>query len=290
MSVQITPRSAEFVATVRDLDLRKPLSADLRRKIVAALDRFAVLFIPNQSLTLDELVEFTGQFGPLDSRLQVKLMSRVQSRLDNDRVSDISNLSSSGEVAGVTHRQTLMNVVNRFWHSDAAFARRPFRYSVLAAVSATSWGGRTEFADLRAAYDTLDERMKTLIDGRFATFYSHHVRQWLGIDDSREELEAYPPVSWPVVRTHPGSGRTTLWVDTKVTEISGLSVPEGRALVHELIEHITQPARVYSHCWQPDDVVMYDNRSVLHRGTRFDLAEKREMRRVSTLDDVEASP
>ena len=98
-------------------------------------------------------------------------------------------------------------------------------------------------------------------------------------------MSAYPPVRWPMIRTHPGSGRKVLWVDNKVNEISGMSIPEGRALAHELIEHIGQPERVYSHGWTAGDVVMWDNRSVLHRGRRFDLAERREMRRVSTKDD-----
>ena len=156
---------------------------------------------------------------------------------------------------------------------------------MLAAVTAVSWGGQTEYADLRAAYDALDERTKELIADRSATFYSHYIRQQLGIEDSEEVLAVYPPVRWPMIRTHPESGRTVLWVDTKVTEISGLSIPEGRALAHDLIEHIAQPERVYSHTWTANDVVMWDNRSVLHRGRRFDMTERREMRRVSTVDD-----
>ena len=108
---------------------------------------------------------------------------------------------------------------------------------------------------------------------------------FLGMQDSEQDRSAYPPVRWPMVRTHPGSGRKVLRVDNKVTEISGMSVPEGRALAHELLEHIGQRERVYSHAWTPNDVVMWDNRSVLHRGRRFDLAERREMRRVSTIDD-----
>ena len=117
-------------------------------------------------------------------------------------------------------------------------------------------------------------------------FFSHNTRQWLGIDDSPADLAAYPPVRWPLVRTHPVSRRKTLWLDSKVREISGMSVPEGRALAHELLEHIGQRERVHTHRWTPGDVVMWDNRSVLHRGRRFDLTERREMRRVSTIDDA----
>jgi alpha-ketoglutarate-dependent 2,4-dichlorophenoxyacetate dioxygenase len=172
-----------------------------------------------------------------------------------------------------------------FWHSDASYEDHPFRYSILAAQSAVSWGGHTQYADLRAAYDALDERTKDLISEKVATFYSHNTRDWLGMNDSEDDRSTFPPVRWPMVRKHPGSGRNVLWVDSKVIEISGMSVPEGRALAHELIEHIGQRERVYSHGWYPNDVVMWDNRSVLHRGRRFDLSERREMRRVATVDD-----
>src|SRR5690606_32011117 len=153
---------------------------------------------------------------------------------------------------------------------------------------AVSWGGATEYADLRAAYDSLDDRTRELISDRTATFYSHFTRQWLGIDDGPPELRTYPPVRWPMVRTHPTTGRKVIWCDSKVCEISGMSIPEGRALAHELVEHIGQREHVYRHEWRADDVVFWDNRSVLHRGRRFDLSERREMRRVSIVDDSTA--
>ena len=257
----------------------------MTRGIEAAIAHFAVLIFPGQPIGQDEQVAFARTFGPLDTGLQTKIMNAVQSRLNNPAVTDISNVDVSGNVADRAHKQAMMNVGNAFWHTDSSYEHHPFRYSILAAQSAVSWGGQTQFADLRAAYDALDERTKTLIADRDATFYSHHTRDWLGMNDSEQDRSAYPPVRWPMVRTHSGSGRRVLWVDNKVKEVSGMSVPEGRALVHELLEHIGQRERVYSHTWAPGDVVMWDNRSVLHRGRRFDLGERREMRRVSTVDD-----
>jgi alpha-ketoglutarate-dependent 2,4-dichlorophenoxyacetate dioxygenase len=285
MELELTPRSADFVAVARGLDLAHPLTPAQVAALRAALDRYAVLVFHDQSLTKDALVDFARHLGPVDHQLQRQMMHRVQNRLQNEAISDISNLDLTGAVAAVNHQQSIMNVGNRFWHTDSAYADRPFRYSVLAAQQAVSWGGQTEYADLRAAYDKLDDRTKALVDGRTATFYSHLVRQWLGIEDGPRELTTYPPVRWPLVRTHPGSGRKVLWCDTKVCEISDMSLPEGRALAQELVEHIAQPERVYAHTWRANDVVIYDNRAVLHRGRRFDLSEPREMRRVSTLDD-----
>jgi alpha-ketoglutarate-dependent 2,4-dichlorophenoxyacetate dioxygenase len=162
----------------------------------------------------------------------------------------------------------------------------PFRYSILSAQSAVSWGGETQFADLRAAYDTLDERAKQLVANKTALFSFSFPRQVFGMSAPGADDKQFPAARWPLVRTHAGSGRKLLWADTKLMEVSGMTLPEGRILALELLEHITQRERVYSHTWSTDDVVMWDNRSVLHRGRRFDPAERRAMRRVSTLDDV----
>ena len=125
-----------------------------------------------------------------------------------------------------------------------------------------------------------------MVGDKIGTFYSHNTRDWLQVAAGEEERKAYPPVQWPLVRTHPGSNRKVLWCDSKVARISGMTIPEGRALAHELIEHIGQRERIYSHAWRSGDLVMYDNRSVLHRGRRFNLDERREMRRVEVVDTV----
>jgi alpha-ketoglutarate-dependent 2,4-dichlorophenoxyacetate dioxygenase len=203
-----------------------------------------------------------------------------------DTLTDISNLDADGNVAHAQHWQTITTIGNRFWHSDGSYKDLPIRYSILNAVTAVGYGGETHYADLRAAYDSLDEVTKALIADKVAIFWSHNTRDWLQIGDSEAERSAFPKVRWPMVRTHPGSGRKVLWCDSKVWAIEGLSLPEGRALVHELIEHIGQREHVYSHKWQPGDLIMADNRSTAHRGRRFDHSEPREMRRVETNDDV----
>lgn len=281
----VEPVRPDFVARVTGIDLRKPLDEAAVRAIEVAIWTYAVLVFPDQPLSVDEQVAFGQSFGPLDTGLQKKLLGKVQTRLGNEAVSDISNVSADGGVADRRHKQAMMNVGNQFWHTDSSYEHHPFRYSILAAQCAVSWGGETEFADLRAAWDTLDARTRALLVDKTGVFFSHNTRQWLGIEDSAEDMAAYPPVRWPLVRTHPGSGRKLLWIDSKVREISGLSVPEGRALAHELLEHISQRERVHAHTWSAGDVVMWDNRSVLHRGRRFDMEERREMRRVSTVDD-----
>ena len=267
MALHIEPVTKNYVAVISGIDLTKPLTKEQVDEIERTIWHYGVLVFKGQPVTQDEQIRFAEYFGPLNTGLQTKIMNTVQSRLNNSAVTDISNVDVSGKVADRKHKQTMMNVGNMFWHTDAAYEHHPFRYSILAAQSAVSWGGHTQFADLRQAYDTLDERTKQLISDKVATFYSHHTRDFLGMNDIAQHRSAYPPVRWPMVRTHPGSNRKVLWVDNKVMEISGMSVPEGRALAHELIEHIGQRERVYSHAWRANDVVMWDNRSVLHRGS-----------------------
>ena len=286
MPLAIEPVNPDFVARVSGIDLREPLAEADRDAIVQACDRYGVLVFPDQHLSKEELVAFGASFGDIDTTLQKKLMHRIQNRLGMDTVTDISNVDAKGNVAGADHWQTITTVGNRFWHSDGSYKNQPIRYSILNAVTAVGDGGETQYADLRAAYDSLDDSTKDLIADKVAIFWSHNTRDWLHIQDSEEERSAFPKVRWPMVRTHPGSGRKVLWCDSKVCAIEGMSVPEGRALVHELIEHIGQREHVYTQKWQPGDLVMADNRCTVHRGRRFDHTERREMRRVETNDDM----
>ena len=286
MPLKLEPVSEKFVALVRGVDLREPLSGEDRDAIVAACDTYGVLVFPDQLLSKEELVAFGNSFGEVDTTLQKKLMHRIQNRLGMDTVTDISNVDAEGNVAGAEHWQTITTVGNRFWHSDGSYKDLPIRYSILNAVTAVGYGGETQYADLRAAYDSLDDVTRELIADKVGIFWSHNTRDWLHIPDSEEERSAFPKVKWPLVRTHPGSGRKVLWCDSKVYAIEGMSIPEGRALTHELIEHIGQREHVYSHKWKPGDVVMADNRCTVHRGRRFIHSERREMRRVETVDDV----
>jgi alpha-ketoglutarate-dependent 2,4-dichlorophenoxyacetate dioxygenase len=235
MPLEIIPKTPNFVAEVRGVDLRQPLSQGEREAIVAACDKYGVLVFPDQHLAKEELVQFGNAFGEIDTTLQTKLMHRIQNRLGMDTVTDISNVDAEGKVADAAHWQTITTIGNRFWHSDGSYKDRPIRYSILNAVTAVEYGGETQYADLRAAYDSLDPVTKDLIADKVAIFWSHNTRDQLKIEDSEEERGAFPKVRWPMVRTHPGSGRKVLWCDSKVWRIEGMLLPEGRALAHELI-------------------------------------------------------
>ena len=181
-----------------------------------------------------------------------------------------------------TRPKNLSNFANQLWHSDSSFMKPRAAYSMLHAVITPSWGGNTEFADLRAACDTLDERTRREVEGLSAEHYALHTRLLLGdeayTDAQKKEIE---PAVWPLVDTHPGSGRKLLFVGVHARRIVGWPTAEARMFLLDLLEHATRRERVYVHEWQPGDLVIWDNRSTLHRGRRYDIAERRELRRTT---------
>jgi alpha-ketoglutarate-dependent 2,4-dichlorophenoxyacetate dioxygenase len=290
MPVRFEPSERGVSVVASGVDLRRPLEEADVGQIVKMLDRYPVMVFHDQPISQTEQVEIAKQFGPLDSELS-KITKRTQTRLEYDTLTDISNLGMSGDVGARDTRQTLMNIGNMTWHSDSSFMKHPFRYSMLSAQTVAAWGGQTEWTDLRQAYDALDERTKDILEDKVAEHFAFHSRMQLGFTYmTPEELEIFPPVRWPLVRTHPGSGRKVLFVGSHLREIFGMSIPEGRQLLLELLEHATQRQFIYQHQWQVGDFVIWDNRATLHRGRRFDLDKPRAMRRVATVDDVASLP
>lgn len=283
MSLTIRQIHKHFVGEASGVDLSKPLDAATVDAINRAMDEYAVLVFRDQLLTQTQQLELAKSFGPLDMGL--KKLKKQPDRLEHAELADISNVGDAGGTVARDSKKIVSNIANQLWHSDSSFQQPAARYSMLAAVQVPSSGGDTEFADLRAAYDGLPEDTKREIDGLEAEHYALHSRFLLGDTDYTEEQRAaLPPVWWPLVRTHPGSGRKLLFAGIHARSIRGWTVAEGRMLLMDLLEHATQPEFVYIHKWRPNDLVIWDNRSTLHRGRRFDLSQPRELRRATTLD------
>ena len=283
MAIDVHPIGREFVAEVRDMDLSVPLDAHSVKAIDEALVRFAVLVFRRQNLEPALQLRFAENFGILD--LGFKKTSKSVDRLGHAEVLDISNVDGTGQVADRSHRKIVGNLANQLWHSDSSFQDPPARYSMLHAVVLPTIGGETEFADMRGAYDALTDERKRQIDGLHAQHFALHSRFLLGDTDyTQEQRDALPAFSWPIVRRHPGSGRSLLFIGSHASHVPELSLAEGRLLLMDLLEHATQSEFVYRHTWQPGDLVMWDNRSTLHRGRPFDLSVRRELRRTTTLE------
>jgi alpha-ketoglutarate-dependent 2,4-dichlorophenoxyacetate dioxygenase len=286
MELTLKPLHPLFVAEAGGVSLAEPLAPEAVRAIDAAMDQYAVLVWRKQPMTPEAQMRCAASFGRLDSGLK-KVFKRKE-RLPYEELIDISNVGADGQVVARDAPKNLSNFANMLWHSDSSFQDPRAAYSMLSAVVLPSWGGDTQFTDLRAAYDALPDRTKEEIAGLDAEHYALHTRIMLGDDAyTDEQKKALPPVAWPLAQTHRSSGRRVLFVGVHATRILGWPVAEGRMYLHDLLEHATQREFVYTHKWQVGDLVMWDNRATLHRGRRYDIAERRELRRT-TIDDIPA--
>ena len=283
MALEFNSLTPQFGASASGVDLRRPLDAASIAAIDAAMDRYAVLVFRDQPLSEAEQIACARQFGPLDAGL--RKATGAATRFEHAELIDISNLALDGSVAGRDNARLIGALANQLWHSDSSFQPLPIKYSMLSAVTVPEHGGDTEWADLRAAWDCLPQDLRREVAGRSAHHSTFHSRIMLGDDKyTPEQLQRFPPAEWPLVRTHPGSGRKLLFVGVHCERVSGMSVPEGRMLIADLIEHATQRQFVYRHQWRAGDYVMWDNRATLHRGRRYDLAARRDLRRTTTLE------
>jgi alpha-ketoglutarate-dependent 2,4-dichlorophenoxyacetate dioxygenase len=283
MSLSFEPLHRQFVAAVRGFDMRDPIGSDSVRAFEDAIDRYAVLVFPAQHVDDAQQLAFTANFGPPDIGRK-KAVKSADSRLPMEMI-DLSNLDENGYVIDPNHRRVLSLMGTRLWHSDSSYQRPAAKFSMLRAVTVPPWGGETEFADCRAAYDALQEALRREAENRFAEHWVNHSRSTLGWEPTEEEIRgSMPPVRWPLVRVHAGSGRKTLYIGAHARRVIGMPLPAGRILLRDLQEHATQPEFVYRHKWQSGDLVLWDNRAVMHRGCRYDLAHVRDMRRTTVLD------
>lgn len=282
MTLQLNPLTAVFAAEAYGIDLRRPLDQGAAREIETAMDRYGVLVWRNQPLDEDQQIAFARNFGPLDAGLR-KAYKGAPNRFSYDELLDISNVDAGGRIAARDSAKNISNVANQLWHSDSSFQKPAAKYSILSGVVVPPKGGETEYADLRAAYDALPDDMKELIAGLSAQHFAFHTRIMLGDNSyTPEQLAVFPPVEWPLVRVHPGSKRKLLFVGVHCTQVPGMTLAEGKLLISDLLEHATRREFVYRHTWAVGDVVMWDNRCTLHRGRRFDLSQRRELRRTTT--------
>ncbi len=283
MPLTLHPITSQFAGEAAGVDLRRPLSATDIDAIDAAMDHYGVLVFRDQPMDQAQQIACARQFGPLDAGL--RKATGAPTRFEYDELIDISNVALDGTVAEPADRKLIGTLANQLWHTDSSFQPLPIKYSMLSAVTLPALGGDTEWADMRAAYDALDDELKALVEGRTAHHATFHSRILLGDDKyTAEQLNRFPPAEWPIVRTHPGSGRKLLFVGVHCDRVTGMTMPEGRLLIAELLEHATQRQFVYRHQWRTGDYVMWDNRATLHRGRRYDLTARRDLRRTTTLE------
>src|SRR5215468_5656643 len=281
MAIAIRQLQKHFVGEVSGVDLRKPLTKAEAAEVEAGMDKYAVLVFHDQDITDEQQMAFALNFGERENPRGGNVTKKEDLRLDSG-LNDVSNLGKDGKPLAKDHRQHLFNLGNCLWHSDSSFRPIPAKFSLLSARVVNPKGGNTEFADMRAAYDALDDETKSEIENLICEHSLMYSRGSLGmVDYSDEEKEMFKPVLQRLVRTHPAHGRKSLYLSSHAGKIVGMSVPEGRLLLRDLTEHATQPEFVYVHKWTAHDLVMWDNRQTVHRVRRYDQSQPRDMRRAT---------
>ena len=283
--IEIHPLTSHIGGRLTGIDARKPLTASEVAAIDAGMDKHAVLVLPAQNITDEQQLAFSRNFGPLeegansgarDSDLRLPVV-----------FADVSNLDKDGRIAARDNKKRMAALANRLWHTDASFRVIPARYSILSGRIIPDQGPNTEFADMRAAYDALDSRTKAEIEDLVCEHSLIYSRGQLGFTEFLpDERVAMKPVRQRLVRTHPVTRRKSLFLASHIGAIVGWPRPEAMAFIRDLIEHATQPAFVYSHRWAEFDLVIWDNRTTMHRVRRFDdLSIVRDVRRTTTKSD-----
>jgi alpha-ketoglutarate-dependent 2,4-dichlorophenoxyacetate dioxygenase len=285
MSIQVTALHPALGAELRGVDLTLTVTPEVFTEIEAAFDRSGILVFPEQPLSDEQQLAFSRMFGPLEVNPNY---AGAKMRLRPD-VADISNLDADGRVLAREDRRNLFNLGNQLWHTDSSFKRIPAKCSLLSArelpSSGPMGGGETEFADLRAAWDALPEARKLELDGLIVEHSIFRSRSQIGFGDFNDEIfKQLPPVPQALVRHHPASGRTSLYLASHASHIIGWPVEKGRALIEELIAFATQPQFVYQHSWRVGDLVIWDNRCTMHRGRPYDDTQRRVLHRTTVSD------
>lgn len=281
MAIAIRQLHPHFVGEVTGLDLRKPLTRQEAIEVEAAMDKYAVLVFHDQDITDEQQLGFALNFGERENARGGTVTRKEDYRLSSG-LNDVSNLGKDGKPLPKDHRTHLFNLGNCLWHSDSSFRPIPAKFSLLSARVVNPTGGNTEFADMRAAYDALDEETKAEIGDLICEHSLMYSRGSLGfLDYTDEEKEMFKPVLQRLVRTHPVHRRKSLYLSSHAGAVRGMSMPEGRLLLRDLTEHATRPEFVYVHKWKVHDLVMWDNRQTMHRVRRYDQSQPRDMRRAT---------
>ena len=275
-----------FAGEVSGVDLTKPLTKSEVAAIEAGMDRYAVLVFRGQDITDEQQMAFSLNFGAIENAQGGNITKAHEFRLKQGMV-DVSNLDKDGKPFERNDRRRMFNLGNRLWHSDSSFRAIPAKYSLLSGRIVAKEGGDTEFADMRVAYDTLDDATRKLCDGLICEHSLIYSRGSMGFDQlSDDEKKMFKPVRQSLVRTHPVTGRRSLYLSSHIGTIVGWPMPEARDFIRDLVEHATQRPYVYAHKWRQHDLLIWDNRQTMHRVRRFDESVPRDMRRTTVAGEA----
>lgn len=267
----------DFGARITGVDLGAPLSDAAVEEIRAAIDDYSFLLFPGQAMDDDKHLAFTRLLGePEPNHVKLGQEGIVE------YFGTIGNVQPDGTTVGNSHKRTIFQTGNNMWHTDSSFRKVPAFVSIMCAYEVPDEGGETEFVSARAAYGRLSGDEKEKIDPLHVIHDYVFSRSKVSPDAvTPSHAASLPPIEQKLVRNNPRSGAKNLYIGSHARQIAGWSLEESRPLLDDLLDRATRPEFVYAQAWQPGDVVIWDNRCLLHRGAGFDADKyRRHMRQT----------
>jgi alpha-ketoglutarate-dependent 2,4-dichlorophenoxyacetate dioxygenase len=283
MSLSVRKIPAAFAAEILGADLRQDPTRALIDAVNAAVAEHAVVVLRDQAITDEHQVRFSRAFGPLELPPQINLRGPIRRRRLGPELYDVSNLDENGDFLPAESLQLASNRANEKFHTDSSFNALPTKWSLLSARILPPFGADTQFVDTRAVYDALPSPLREKAQEAVAEHYFWKTRGPAGFGAVTEDMHrAMPPVTHPVVRLIPESGRRALYIGSHATHIVGWPRVDGERFLDELNAFATESRFVYTHQWRPGDFVIWDNRCTMHRATPYDVFKyKRDLRRTT---------
>jgi alpha-ketoglutarate-dependent 2,4-dichlorophenoxyacetate dioxygenase len=270
-AIRVTPLHPLFGAEVAGVDLTRPLPDPVFEEIRQAFNEHQVLLFRDQPLDDECQIAFSRRFGPLEMT-----EPHAANNYTPSQVAVMTNVDENGQLMPLTDKRVILRTRNEHWHSDSSFKPVAALASLLSGREVPPIGGDTEFATMRGAYEALPEARQRELEGLIGI---HQVETSMKNVDAdmfrREGKRSLAPVQHPLVRRNPVNGRRSLFVSSHACGIVGMPDDEARALLEELMAHCIQPQFVHAHHWRAGDLIMWDNRCTLHRGTTFDKTQYR---------------
>jgi alpha-ketoglutarate-dependent 2,4-dichlorophenoxyacetate dioxygenase len=287
MSLTTRKLHPRFGAEIVGVDVRS-VDEPTFRAIVAAFEEHSVLLFRGQRLADEEQIAFSRRFGPLETTIR-SIASQDRTR---EHIANLSNVDAEDRLIPPGDQRSIYNAGNQMWHTDSSFKTVPARASLLSGREVPPVGGETQFASMRVAYEALPADRQRSLEGKVAVHSFAYSRGLVGDGLLPPEHAAQvPPVRQALVRTNPVNGRKAFYVGSHACEILGMPTAEARTLLHELRLAATRPELVYTHRWRVGDLVMWDNRCMLHRGRPWDESRyRRVMHRTTVAGDGPTAP
>lgn len=257
------------------LNLKKDIDKNIIGQVSDLLSQFSVVVIRDQNITNDQHIHFSEYFGDLE-------VTKAGTNGSGSKLIILRNFDEDGNIVPATDRQRLNNLANQEWHSDSSFKKIPSKLSILSAKMIPAKGGNTEFLSMRAVYNSLPEKLKSNIEDKVCWHDYSYGRSKIDPNlVTADEKKALPPVKQKLVLNNKKYGKS-LYIGAHCSKIDGMNDSESQNLLDEIYAYIDKESHVYSHIWKPYDLIMWDNRAVLHRATPIKgKVEKRLMVRTT---------